>query len=293
VTEWWQQPYPGGPMVPVAGFPRELRVGDRDGPDVVAYKRTVWRACRWQGPASRFDDSYSDAFAHGAGPNVIDTGIDGVLRQQGRPDDGVITKEVFNLLRSIRVPDGKPHAGEMAMDATAANLIGEACRLFNPPPAPPATTRERALEGAISWIGYKESPAGSNHTMFGSWYGMDYQPWCGMAATYWFVVEAGGSPSFLRGSRYAYIPYIVSDAGAARNGLTITSSPRPGDLVCYDWERDGTFDHVGIFEAGTPAAFTAIEGNTSTSSDSNGGEVMRRQRASSDATIVFVRVAEP
>ena len=58
MSEWWQEPYRGGPMVPVPGLPRELHVGDPDGPDAVAYKRTVWRGCRWQGPASRFDDSY-------------------------------------------------------------------------------------------------------------------------------------------------------------------------------------------------------------------------------------------
>jgi hypothetical protein len=293
VADWWQEPYKGGPMVPVAGFPRELHVGDQDGPDVIAYKRTVWRACRWQGPASRFDDTYSNAFANGAGPNVIDTGIAGVQRQQNLNDDGAITEAFFNTLRSMRVPEGKPHAGEPCMDATAANLIGEAFALFHPKAAAPETTRERALQGAIGWLGEKELPAGSNRTPFGAWYGLDGQPWCAMFQTYIWEVEAGGSPAFVRGSRYAYVPYIVSDAGAQRNSLAITSQPGPGDLVCYDWERDGTFDHVGIFESGTAASFTAIEGNTSSSSDSNGGEVMRRQRSTSSATVVFVRVAEP
>ncbi len=117
-------------------------------------------------------------------------------------------------------------------------------------------------------------------------------PWCAMFVTYCYEVDAGGSPSFERGSRYAYVPYIVQDARADRNGLTVTSQPMPGDLVCYDWQRDGTYDHVGIFEAGTANSWTAVEGNTSTSNNSNGGEVMRRQRSSSDAAVVFVRVAE-
>jgi hypothetical protein len=282
-------------MVPTPGFPRELRVGDPDGPDAVAYKRTVWRACRWQGPASRFDDSYSDRFANGAGPNVIDTGIAGIQRQQNMPDTGAVDEKTFNTLRSIRVPDGKPHAGEMAMDATAANLVAEAYARFHAPPASTVklSTRERALDGATRWLGYTEQPAGSNHTTFGEWYGVDYQPWCAIFATYLYMVEADGSPSFARGSRWAYVPYIVADAANLRYGLSITTTPIPGDLVCYDWERDGTFDHVGLFEAGTPSSFTAIEGNTSTSSNSNGGEVMRRQRSTSQASIVFVSVAEP
>jgi len=293
MSEWWEEPYKGGPMVAVPGFPRELHVGDQDGLDAVAYKRTVWRAGRWQGPASRFDDTFSQAFSTGAGPNVIDTGIAGVQRQQGWDDTGVVTEREFNLLRSIRVPEGKPHAHEMAMDANAQNLLAEAFAQFHAKPPPKATTRERALDGAISWLGYKESPAGSNSTTFGQWYGMDRQPWCAMAVTYWFEVEADGSPSFARGSRYAYVPYIVSDAALAKNGLTLTNSPKPGDLVCYDFDRDGTFDHVGLFEAGTPSSFRAIEGNTSTSNNSNGGEVMRRDRSTSQASIVFVRVAEP
>jgi hypothetical protein len=279
-------------MVPVPGFPRELHVGDQDAPDAVAYKRTVWRAGRWQGPASRFDDSFSQAFAAGAGPNVVDTGIAGVQRQQNMPDNGIVDEKTFNTLRSIRVPEGKPHAGEMAMDANAANLIAEAYAQFHPKPIAKTTTRERALDGATGWLGYTENPAGSNHTTYGEWYGMDLQPWCAMFVTYCYEVEAGGSPSFVRGTRYAYVPYIVADAAKATNGLTITQAPIPGDLVAYDWERDGTFDHVGLFESGTPSSFTAVEGNTSTSSDSNGGEVMRRQRSSSQASVVFVRVAE-
>ena len=103
MTDWWQEPYRGGPMVPVAGFPRELHVGDKDGPDVIGYKRTVWRAGRWQGPASRFDDSFSQGFSTGAGPNVVDTGIAGVQRQQNLPDTGVVDEKTFNTLRSLRV----------------------------------------------------------------------------------------------------------------------------------------------------------------------------------------------
>src|SRR5262245_6680747 len=108
-------------MVPVAGFPRELRVGDKDGPDVIGYKRTVWRAGRWQGPASRFDDSFSQAFSTGTGGQgfVGESGIAGVQRQQNMPDTGVVDEKTFNTLRSMRCPKG-PHEGEMCMDATAA-----------------------------------------------------------------------------------------------------------------------------------------------------------------------------
>jgi hypothetical protein len=309
MKNWWEAPYKGGPMVMAAAmFPRPLYPPDAtssgkapsvDGPDVEAYKRTVWRAGRWLGPASEFDRAYSNGFAHGKSGNVAETGIAGVQRQQHITPTGWVGQATFNTLASLRVPTG-PHAGEMAMDANAANLIAQAFELYGgkaPAPDPPASLgsiRAQALEAATRDLGYVESPPESNRTKYGQWYGMDGQPWCAMAVTSWYL-EAGPSSTFREGQTYAYVPYIVSDARNQRNGLTVATTPLPGDLVCYDWGRDGTFDHVGLFEAwagSSPSAFTAIEGNTSAGNDSNGGKVMRRDRDTRNQSTVFVRVAE-
>jgi hypothetical protein len=145
--------------------------------------------------------------------------------------------------------------------------------------------RVKALAEAKKHLGVKESPAGSNIVLFSRWYGLT-GPWCAMFTTYSYV--KAGSKAFVKGSRYAYVPYIVADARAGRNGLQVTRDPKPGDLVCYDWDG-GVADHVGLFEAGTASSFTAIEGNTSLGNDSNGGEVMRRSRQGSQVE-AFVRV---
>jgi len=305
-TEWWESAYRGGPMVAVPGFPRPLYPPDAaakgkkpsgDGPDVEAYKRTVSRAGRW--PWQSFDRAFSNGFSHGTSGNVGESGIAGIQRQQKLEPTGWIGEATFNTLRSIRVPEGRPHAGEMAMDKTAANLIAEAWKMFagapppKPDPAPPPTSksaRQARLEKAIAELGVTESPANSNNTKYGAWYGVNYQPWCAIFVTW---ADQHGKPckSFRQGSAYAYVPYVVSDARAKRNGLTVTSSPEPGDLVCFDWEQDGTFDHIGLFEKWTGGGtFSSIEGNTSTSNQSNGGEVQRRSRSQSG--VVFVRVAE-
>jgi hypothetical protein len=111
----------------------------------------------------------------------------------------------------------------------------------------------------------------------------------------WSYELAGPSLAFVKGERYAYCPYIVSDARANRYGLHTTDDPIPGDLVIYDWSGDTIYDHIGLFERWTSGQtqFNAIEGNTSTSNNSNGGEVMRRSRYRYGQGTVFVRVDEP
>lgn len=307
-TDWWEVAYPGGKMVPVPGFPRSVYPPDAaskgktpstHGPDIEAYKRTVSRAGRW--PWAKFDEAFSNGFSHGDGSgNVGGSGVAGIQRQQRIDDTGWIGEKTFNTLRSIKIPAGLPHAGEMAMDVTAQNLIAEAWTMFGGKPTSPpveelSKIRERALAGAIKWIGTKENPRGSNHTQFGAWYGVDYQPWCAIFVTYCFEIEAGGSPSFERGSHYAYCPYVVSDARNNRNGLSVTTDPIPGDLVVYDWDRDLTYDHIGIFEKWIDrprGRFNAIEGNTGASNYSNGGQVMRADRTLSGSQVTFVRVRE-
>jgi len=302
MTAWWENPYPGGPMVGPA-WPRNLYPPDAkpghtpssDGPDIIALKRALSRGGRW--PWQPFDDSYSNAVAHGRTGGMVGTsGTAGFQRQMKiQPTGwvGVGPGGTANAVRSARVPPGLPHAGEPLLDATAVDLIEKAVAQFS---KQDTTVREQALVEARRWIGTKESPAGSNQCWATDWYGM-VGPWCAMAATYWFETAAQqlgrDSPSFVRGTYYAYCPYIVNDAIAQRRGLKTTTDPAPGDLVVYDWDFDGIFDHVGIFEDGTSLSWHAIEGNTSTSNQSNGGEVMRRTRSAGQANTVFVRVAEP
>jgi hypothetical protein len=302
MSDWWEEPYRGGPMVAVKGFPRPLYPPDAapehkasvDGPDVEAYKRTVSRAGRWVWQA--FDQSFSNGFSHGKGPNVEDTGIAGVQRQQNLDPTGFVGKNTFNLLRSIRCPKG-PHEGEMAMDARSVELINAAWDKFGgkePSSSPSSSSADARLRKAIAEIGNKESPPNSNNNKYGSWYGMNGVPWCAIFCTW--CDQIGGSPTdaFAKGSRYSYVPYVVNDARMGYHGLSITSSPKPGDLVCYDWSRDGEYDHIGIFEKWTnKPTFNAIEGNTSTSDNSNGGQVMRRSRNTNGQNTVFVRVREP
>jgi hypothetical protein len=101
---------------------------------VVALKRALWRGGRWPGPASGFDDSYSNAVAHGRpGGNVGDSGVAGFQRQmkiQATGWVGVGGGGTANAIRSARVPEGLPHAGEPLLDAAAVELLEQAVERF-------------------------------------------------------------------------------------------------------------------------------------------------------------------
>ena len=147
--------------------------------------------------------------------------------------------------------------------------------------------RARVLARAKGQLGVKESPPGSNKTLYNTWYRAS-GPWCAMFVTWCYVNE--GSKAFVQHQRYAYVPYMVADARAGRNGLSVTSRPLPGDVVAYDWDG-GVADHTGLFERWSVVgdSFDAVEGNTAVGNDSNGGEVMRRRRRVSQV-VWFIRV---
>ncbi len=137
MTEWFERPYKGGTMIELPGFPRPMFPPDAaeqgqtpstNGPDVIGYKRTVARLGRWKWDPEGWDDSYSNAFAHGkGGGNPAGSGMAGVQRQARiSPATGWVGEHTFNLLRAVKIPQGLPHAGEHAMDAVAQKLFVEA-----------------------------------------------------------------------------------------------------------------------------------------------------------------------
>lgn len=124
--------------------------------------------------------------------------------------------------------------------------------------------RLKALTEMKKLIGTKEDPPHSNRTPVGAWYGIQDE-WCAMAVTMAYV--KAGSTGFARGSRWAFVPFVVSAARTGQHGLTVTTNPQPGDLVCYDLDGSnfaGSKNHIGMFEKRTgPKAFQTIEANVS------------------------------
>lgn len=128
------------------------------------------------------------------------------------------------------------------------------------------------LSVAKKELGYKETPANSNKTKFGAWYGLDGYAWCVMFVQ-WAFAQAG----VLLPIKTASCTQLMN--AAKSSGMWVTSGFKPGDVVIYDWGDDGVPDHCGIVESVSGNMVTAIEGNTAVGNDSDGGEVMRRNRS--------------
>lgn len=146
------------------------------------------------------------------------------------------------------------------------------------------------IEIAENEIGYKENPPNSNLTKYGKWFGFDGVAWCAMFVS-WVYYKAGfplGNIGFLKG--FAGCQTAVKHF---RKTKELTIEPKEGDIVFFDWQGDGRFDHTGIFERKIDNDFfMSIEGNTSQTNQSNGGEVMRRKRRFKNVLFVHPNILD-
>ena len=145
-------------------------------------------------------------------------------------------------------------------------------------------TVEEIINKAISYIGTKESPANSNNVIFNTHYygkavsGSSY-PWC--CAFVWDILRiCNASKLFCDGEKTASCQY-VENYYKTNNSFYDNTKGKRGDLCIMDFSK-GRASHIGIVESkNSDGSYTVIEGNTSTSSNDNGGCVMRRTRSTS------------
>ena len=192
-------------------------------------------------------------------------------------------KACRELIRRVEVKTWGPAAGTGKWDGRLNALI-----------APRLNVRQRALRVELAEKGVKEHPPGSNRgprvDQYTAVTGTPGQPWCAAFQT-WAFLQCGKR---LSGFSTAYVPSWVESARAGRNGLSLVArgDVQPGDCVTFDWQHDGTADHIGMVVTRPDSAgnFSSVEGNTSVGNDSNGGEVMVRSRSVSQVA-AFIRVA--
>jgi hypothetical protein len=306
MSEWWELEYVYdiGPAQFVS-FPRPLYPPDDvdgpvpDGPDVEAVKRIVSKLGRWpwpgtgSPPAPQFDRAYSNAFAHGKGSNVRESGVEGVQRQAGvAKASGAIGERTYDILLYVRIPKGLDNAGEFACDDKAIALLQQAATMFpkdKPADAPATGTRQQALDFLAARNGYTENPANSNRDNRSSGIstsqfhclGWDGEPWCGCWC--FFGAEAAGVAGI--DSSLASVAAIEEEARAGvapyRGWTTDRSRVKPGDHVVI-----GSYGgHVETVKKVEGANVRTLGGNTSPGSggsQSNGGGAYERLRYASE-----------
>lgn len=137
-------------------------------------------------------------------------------------------------------------------------------------------TAEQIIAIATKEIGVSEYPPTSNNVKYNTWFyghevsGASY-PWC---ATFicWLFKGTG------------LVPKTASCANMLEYfevNNQIVKTPKAGDLVFFKYSTNNRrTNHVGLVIAVNGDAITTIEGNTSKTSQDNGGKVMKRTRKS-------------
>lgn len=128
---------------------------------------------------------------------------------------------------------------------------------------------------AESQLGVQESPAGSNKVKYNTW----YYGW--VASAYWccifvcWVFFQAGLAALIKKTAGCT---TLMNWFKANGQLVPVKSVRRGDLAFFQFDKDSYADHIGIVVEVTKDGVVTIEGNTSLTSDDNGGAVMRRTR---------------
>lgn len=132
---------------------------------------------------------------------------------------------------------------------------------------------------AESQIGYKAKPDNTNKYNL-EYYGRESgQPWC-VVFIWWLFKHTGLSELFFGGNKTASCGTLYDYY--KKNGQAVpVNDLQKGDLIFFEF-NGVAHCHVGICESFDRSFVVTIDGNTSqSSSQSNGGEVLRRKRGRS------------
>ncbi|MEU1982446.1 CHAP domain-containing protein [Nocardia sp. NPDC019395] len=123
-------------------------------------------------------------------------------------------------------------------------------------PTNPDDAAGTAVEAAESQLGVREYAPNLVNAEYNIKGG---GPWCA-SFTSWAWEKAGYD---VKWTNPDYVPSIWNDAAAMGLRRNSVGEAQPGDLIVFDWEGDGTPDHIGIVKSVQGGQINTIEGNTS------------------------------
>lgn len=116
--------------------------------------------------------------------------------------------------------------------------------------------RDEIVAIALSQKGYQEGY--NNDTKYGKWYGLNFNPWCAMFVS-WCAFQVGIPENII--PKFAGCTTGFNEM--SEMGITTNEhiTPEKGDLIFFDWDISGDYDHVGIVTEVKDGMVYTIEGN--------------------------------
>ncbi len=145
---------------------------------------------------------------------------------------------------------------------------------------------EDIIEFAKKYLGYNEADGSADEFMKAHGY-TSATPWCAGFVDY--ILENCGDYDkvadwYKNVDNKLYCPDVYATAQSA-NAVVDASQAQAGDLVLFDWDGDGTKDHIGIVTDTSGGKIRTIEGNTS-------DQVAQREYEISDGRLKFCRITK-
>lgn len=145
-------------------------------------------------------------------------------------------------------------------------------------------TAQQIIQIAKNELGVCEIPANSNNVKYNTWYygktvsGSAY-PWCAVFISWLF--KSNQKLCKKTASCIDMLDWF-------KKNNQIVKTPKPGDIVFFKYSTNKRrTNHVGLVVSTDEKIINTIEGNTSITSNDNGGKVMQRNRYSN--IVAFAR----
>lgn len=127
----------------------------------------------------------------------------------------------------------------------------------------------------------RSAPYGSPNQFTRWYYGNNTTaPWCAIFV-YYCLAQTGGKELMAGCANKAYVPTIWNWGASKGYNRGAYSEAKQGDLVIFDWQKDGVADHIGFALSDHGSYVKTVEGNTSNTNNGNGGCVQIRTRSKS------------
>lgn len=145
------------------------------------------------------------------------------------------------------------------------------------------TSPNEVINLALKFATAKYKEGRNNDTIFGKWYGLNYNPWCAMFVSYCFN-KAGAGKLVATTNKKGFASCSAGLAYYKSKGRVIPKTQaQAGDIVFFSFDGNSDPDHVGIVLGNKPGSKTmlTVEGNTwsgKAGSQVNGDGVYKRVR---------------